>query len=324
MDRRAFMAGTLGLLTAPLAAGAQPAGQIPRIGFLSPASPSSSIYAAGFEAFRRALRELGYVEGQSIVIEWRWADGRYDRLPDLAAELVRLKVDVIVTHGAGRAVAKRATATIPIVLALSFDPVAEGLVTSLARPGGNITGSSFMLSETSAKRLELLKEAVPRVTRVAVLFNPERPGMGPQLMEPAARALKMVLYPIGVRRWEELEGAFVTMADRGADALAVFEDVIISENARRVAKLAVRQRLPSAGFPEWPEAGGLMGYGVSTPPLFRRAASYVDKILRGAKPADLPIEQATEFKLSVNLKTAKALGLSIAPSVLARADELIQ
>jgi len=292
----------LGLLTAPLAAGAQSAGRVPRIGFLSPASPST--VATWYEAFRQALRDLGYVDGQNVVIEWRWAEEKYDRLPDLAAELVRLKVDVIVTHGAGRLVAKRATATIPIVLAQSADPVAEGLVASLARPGGNITGSSFMLPEIAVKRLDLLKEAVPAVSRVAVLFNRDRPehDLALKAMDSAARALKVALRPIGVRGPDELERAFAAMAAGRANALAVLEDAMFAANARRLADLAIDSDPVS---------------------MFRRAAVFVDKILKGAKPADLPIEQTTQFKLIINLGTAKALGLTIPPSVLARADHVI-
>jgi putative ABC transport system substrate-binding protein len=321
--RRLAIVLALGFLTAPLAAGAQSAGRVPRIGFLSPASPST--VATWYEAFRQALRDLGYVEGQNIVIEWRWAEEKYERLPDLAAELVRLKVDVIVTHGAGRLVAKRATATIPIVLAQSADPVGEGLVASLARPGGNVTGSSFMLPEIAVKRLDLLKEAVPAVSRVAVLFNRDRPehDLALKAMDSAARALKVALRPIGVRGPDELERAFAAMAAGRANALAVLEDAMFAAHARRLADLALKQRLPSAGPKEWPEAGGLLAIDSDPVSMFRRAAVFVDKILKGAKPADLPIEQTTQFKLIINLGTAKALGLTIPPSVLARADHVI-
>jgi putative ABC transport system substrate-binding protein len=312
------------LLAAPLTAKAQQPAKIYRIGLLGAISPSA--YAPFIEAFRQGLRDLGYVEGKNIVIDSRWAEGRYERLPDLAAELVRLKVDVIVTHGppASRA-AKEATTTTPIVMALVGDAVATGLVASLARPGGNITGSSFFLPELSAKRLELLKEAIPGVTRVAVFVNPGNPTFPPALkaMELTAGSSGVELQQVKVRAANEIEGAFAAMAKRRAHALVVIEDALFSAHARRIAELATKSRLPTMGFTEYAEAGGLMSYGVNRSDLWRRAAVFVDKILKGAKPADLPVEQPTRFELVINLKTAKALGLTIPPSIMVRADQVI-
>ncbi len=315
----------LGILVAPLAADAQQAGKVYRIGVLGLLTPSE--YSSRIEAFRRGLLDLGYVEGKNIVIEYRWAQGKYDRLPDLAAELVRLKVDLIVTHGTpGPLAAKRATTTIPIVMGVSGDAVGTGLVASIARPGGNITGSTFFFPELMAKRLELLKEAVPSVRRMAVLVNPDNPGMGPVLkaMEATGRALKAELQQFAVRKPDEFESAFSKMAKRRADALVVIDEPILLAQPRRIADLAATQRLPTIGSREYVEAGGLMAYAVNFPEIWRRAAVFVDKILKGAKPADLPVEQASKYELVINLKTAKALGLTIPPSVLIRADEVIK
>ena len=315
----------LGLLSsAPPAAEAQPA-KVPRIGFLGAASASG--YAPQLKAFREGLRDLGYVEGKNIAIEYRWAGGKHDRLAGLAAELVRLKVDVLVTHGTpGTRAAKQATSTIPIVMAVSGDAVATGLVASIARPGGNLTGSTFFNPELAAKRLELLKEAVPRITRVAVLLNPDNPVNGPvlQAIEATARALKVEVPQFEARGPSDFEGAFSAMAKRRIGALLIIEDGILVANARGVADLAAKKRLPSAGFREFAEAGALVGYGVNFPEMFRRAAVFVDKILKGAKPGELPVEQATRFELVVNLKTAKTLGLRIPKPVLVRADTLIE
>jgi putative ABC transport system substrate-binding protein len=329
IDRRTFLAGTGALLLAvPLAAEAQPAGKVYRIGFLSPASPSDPRVQRFLAAFRNGLGELGYVEGQTIAIESRWAAGKYERLPGLAAELVRLKMEVIVTAAvpAIRA-AKEATSTIPIIMAVVVDPVATGLVASLARPGGNITGLSLMTPELVGKQLEMLKEVVPKASRVAVLWNPANPGNAPQLRaaEVAARTLGVRLQPLEARGPREIDSAFAAMSKEGASAVVVLVDVVFIDQRTRIADLAATRRLPSVyGLPEYVEAGGLMAYGPSYIANYRRAAVYVDKILKGAKPGDLPIEQPTKFELVINLKTAKALGLTIPPSLLQRADELIQ
>jgi putative ABC transport system substrate-binding protein len=329
IDRRTFLAGTGAvLLAAPLAAEAQPAGKVYRIGFLSPASPSDPRVQRFLAAFRNGLGELGYVEGQTIAIESRWAAGKYERLPGLAAELVRLKMEVIVTAAvpAIRA-AKEATSTIPIIMAVVVDPVATGLVASLARPGGNITGLSLMTPELVGKQLEMLKEVVPKASRVAVLWNPANPGNAPQLRaaEVAARTLGVRLQPLEARGPREIDSAFAAMTKEGASAVVVLVDVVFIDQRTRIADLAATRRLPSVyGLPEYVEAGGLMAYGPSYIANYRRAAVYVDKILKGAKPGDLPIEQPTKFEFVINLKAAKALGLTIPPSLLARADEVIQ
>jgi putative ABC transport system substrate-binding protein len=323
MKRLAVALLTLALLAARFAE-AQPA-KVARIGFLAPTSASSN--ADRVEALRAGLRDFGYVEGKNIVIEFRWADERYDRLPDLAAELVRLNVDVIVTAGtpAIRAV-KNATTTIPIVMATSGDPVGFGFVASLARPGGNITGSSIFAPELSAKRLELLKETLPRAQRVAVLLNPDNSINERNLpaMERTARSLKVGLQRFEVRRPDEFKDVFSAIAKQRVDAVALPEDDFLNANRSGIAELVAKQRLPSIRRKEFAEAGGLIGYGVNFLDLYRQAATFVDKILRGAKPGDLPIEQPTKFELVINLKTAKALGLTIPQSVLARADEVIQ
>jgi putative ABC transport system substrate-binding protein len=325
IGRRAFLRTvSASLLGVPLAAEALQTGTVPRLGILSPASPSAFGYA--FDALRQGLRDLGYVEGQNLIIEWRWAEGKYERLPALAADLVRLKMDCIVTHGVARRVAKEATATIPIVMASGGNPVGEGLVASLARPDGNLTGVSFALSEVAARRLEILKEAVPSVSRVALLFNPASATAfgGLEALERSARGLTLTLQPIAVRAPGEVEGALSAMTPRQGDALALIEDWVIIVNARRVAEQAMKRHLPSVGFLEWAEAGGLMAYDADIVTVYNRAAAYVDKILKGAKPGDLPVEQATKFKLMVNLNTANALGLTMPPSLLRRADQVIE
>jgi putative tryptophan/tyrosine transport system substrate-binding protein len=329
MERRtwiALMAG--GLLAAPLAAEGQQVGKIPRIGFLSPSSPSDSRNRFRLGALQQGLRELGYVEGQNISIDSRWAEGKYERLPGLATELVRLKVDVIVTYAPPAIQAAReATATIPIVMGGVVDPVATGFVASLARPGGNITGLSLMAPELVGKQLEILKEMVPKVTRVAVLGNPANGGTAPQLRhaQGAARTLKLQLQPLEARGPNEIDSAFSAMTREGAGAVVVLVDSMFVDQRTRIADLAARRHLPSVyGLIDFAEAGGLMFYGANDADRFRRAASLVDKILRGAKPADLPIEQPTKFELVINLKTAKALGLTIPQSLLQRAGEVIQ
>ncbi len=316
---------TLAVLAAPLTAYPQQSAKIPRIGFLGAASEAG--HRARLEAFRQGLRDLGYVEGQNLNIEFRWPEGQYDRLPVLAAELVALKVDLIVTYGTpGIQAAKRATSTIPIVMAASGDAVATGLIASLARPGGNLTGFTYFSPELNAKRLELLKEVLPRLRRTAVLVNPDNPANAPVLhaMARTAASLHVALDQFEARGPGEFESAFTVMAKRRVDALANIDDPMLVSDARRLAALAAKSRLPSTGFKEFAEAGGLMAYAVDLPELSRRSAVFVDKILKGAKPADLPVEQPTKFEMVINMKTAKALGLTIPQSILVRADEVIQ
>ena len=326
MDRRAFISSVTGsLLAAPLAVEGQQVGRVWRIGFLGAATPS--VWASRVEGLRGGLRDLGYVEGKNIVIEFRWANGMYDRLPDLAAELTRLKIDVLVTAGTpGTLSAKRATTTIPIVMAASGDAVATGLVASLARPGGNITGSTSFSQQLHAKRLELLKEAMPNLGLVGVLFNPRNPAFTTDLqeMETAARSMKVRLQRFESQGPNEFAGAFAAMTRSHVDAVVIQEDGMLNDNTRAIADLAAQQRLSSIGLKEFAAAGGLMGYGVDRIELFRRAAYFVDRILKGAKPADLPVEQPSKFDLAINLKTAKALGLTIPPSLLQRADQVIE
>ena len=328
MKRRrtdAILIFALGVLAAPLAADAQQRANVARIGVLGPLTASA--IAPRIEAFKRGLQELGYVEGQTIAIEYRWAEERYERLPDLAAELVRLRVDVIVTHGtlATRA-AQQATTTIPIVMGSSDDAVATGLVASLARPGGNITGSSIFVPELSAKRLELLKEAIPRIRRVAALMNPANAGneVAFKQMGLTARALGIELRRAEVRRGDELDGTFSELVKAPSDGVVIVDDAAIATQARRIVDLAGKSRLPTAAPLTYAQTGSLLSYGGNLPDLWRRAAIFVDKILKGAKPADLPVEQPTRFELVVNLKTAKALGLTIPRSVLIRADRVIE
>jgi ABC-type uncharacterized transport system substrate-binding protein len=318
----------LSLTLALLAAEAQQPVKVPRIGFLSANSPSDPRNAGLLGAFREGLRDLGYVEGQNIAIEFRWAEGKYDRLPGLAAELVSLKVDIIIAAAlpAIRAAAQ-ATGSIPIVMATSLDPMAAGLVAGLARPGGNITGLSAMAPDLVGKQLELLKEVVPKVSRVALLGNPANPGTAPMVRraQDAARELGVRLQPLEARGPSEIDRAFAAMTRERAGALIVLLDVMFAEHRARIADLAAKHRLPAVyGLQEYAEAGGLMVYGSSFVERFRRAATFVDKILKGAKPADLPIEQPTKFELVINLKTAKALGLTIPQSLLQRADQVIE
>ena len=314
-----------GFLIAPLAAEAQPqAGKVWRIGVLTILYPRD---ADPPQAFRQGLRALGYVEGQNIIIEWRDAHPRDDRLPGLAAELVRLKVDLIVADvSVATRAAMQVTSTIPIVMALSADALASGLVSNLGRPGGNVTGLSTMLAELSAKRLQLLKEAVPKVSRVAVLWNPALSWHSAMLKEvdAAAPSLRLQLLPIAVRNRGDLEGVFPAMTKGRVDALFVSETMSLTTRTQ-LLEFAAKNRLPTMfANREYVPAGGLMAYGVNFSEMFRQAATYVDKILKGTKPGDLPVEQPTTFELIINMKTAKALGLTITPSVLARADEVIQ
>jgi putative tryptophan/tyrosine transport system substrate-binding protein len=305
---------------------AQQPAKVPRIGYLSAASPSA--IAALTEAFRQGLREHGYVEDKNIVIEYRSAEGKPDRLPALAAELVRLKVDVIVTAGStSTRSAKEATVSIPIVMAQDSDPIGTGLVASLARPGGNITGLSTLSPETSGKQLELLREIVPRLSRVAVLGTSTRPGNAQALreVELAAGAFGVQLQYLDVRGPNDVEAAFREASKGRAGAILVLTSPIFFSHRTQLADLAVKSRLPAIYFwPEFVEDGGLMTYGASISDLFRRAATYVDKILKGAKPAELPVEQPTKFEFIINLKAAKQIGLTIPPTVLARADKVIK
>jgi putative ABC transport system substrate-binding protein len=279
------------------------------------------------EAFRQGLRELGYVEGQNIAIESRWTEGKDDRLPALAADLVRSKVDVIVAEtGAATRAAQQATRTIPIVMSLVNDPVGSGLVASLARPGGNVTGLTIMSPDLVGKQLELLKEVVPKVSRVALLRHPDNPASAAQLREAeaAAQALGVRLQTLEARSPQEIDGAFAAMTRERAGALLVIPDTLFWSQRRQIVDLAVKRRLPSIRIGEaYAEAGGLMSYGPSYRDLERRAASYVDKILKGANPADLPVAQPTKFELVINLKTAKAIGLTIPQPLLQRADQII-
>jgi putative tryptophan/tyrosine transport system substrate-binding protein len=318
----------LSLLTAPPAADAQQQGKVPRIGVLLPGSPEPE-YERRLDAFRQGLRELGYIDTQNIRLEYRWAHAHYEHLADLVAELLRLQVDVLVidSNRAGFA-AKRATSTLPIVLALSADPVGSGLVESLARPGGNITGMSTMHAELGAKRLELLKDMVPTAVRVAVLWNPDTPPAHLQWrnLQEAAPRLHVQLQAVEVRRATDLEPACATVAGWRADALLVIDDPTLTPaHQTEIVDCAARHRLPTmTGIRSLVAAGGLMSYGASFPDLYRRAATFVVKILQGAKPSDLPVEQPTKFELVINLKTAQALGLTIPPTLLMLADEVIR
>ncbi len=323
--RKLLVALGAGALATPLASFAQQQGKVWRIGFLG--SGTATGYTRQVDALRLGLSELGYLEGKNIAIEFRWAEDKNDRLPDLAAELVRLNVDVIVTHGTpGTRAAKEATTTIPIVMAASGDAVATGLVASLARPGGNITGTSFLSPQLSAKRLEIIKDAIPKVTKVAVLVNSVNPATETifQVMEITAGALKVKLQKLGIRGPNEFESAFAAMAKIRVDAVIILADTIFTANDNAIAKLAMANRIPSIGPREFAEAGCLLGYGQISTEMFRRAAFFVDKILKGIKPANIPVEQPTIFELIVNLRTAKALGIRIPQTLLQRADKIIE
>jgi len=314
------------LLALSFPAWAQEPKKIPRIGFLGASSPSA--ISARLEAFRQGLREPGYVEGKNIVIEYRYAEGKLDRLSALAAKLVRLGVDVIVLAGpASIRPAKEATSTIPIVMANDADPVGSGVVASLARPGGNITGLSNLAPEISGKRLELLKEIVPRLSRLAILGTSTTSGTAQVLeeMEPAAVVFKVQLQYLNVLSPKDIETVFREARKGRADAVLVLQGGVFNSQRKQIVDLAVRSRLPAIYHArEWVEDGGLMSYGVSVTDLYRRAATFVDKILKGAKPADLPVEQPTKFEFIINLKAAKQIGLTIPPNVLPRADRVIR
>ena len=326
MRRREFIKLVCGSAAAwPLAARAQQPANIARIGFLGPASASS--WADRLEAFRVSLRDQGYVEGQNIVIESRWADEKYNRLPELAAELVDRKVDVIVTYGTpGTLAAMRATKAIPIVMAYSGDALSAGLVTNLARPSGNVTGSTYFLSELMAKRLELLQAAMPQITKAAVLVNPSNPLFDTTLkaLETAAKSLNVELQQFKVGGPTEFEAAFLAMARERVDALVIQEDAVFVSNTKAIVDLSSMQRLPLAGNEELAEAGGLIGYGADFLAMCRRAAVFVSTILKGGKPASIPVEQATKFALVINLKTAKTLGLTMPLGLLNAADKVIE
>ena len=330
MNRRNAGFALLGLAlgAVPLAAKGQQAGRVYRIGYLS--TPTRTSVEHALNAFLLKLRELGWVESQNLMIEYRWAEGNVERLPDLAAELVRLKVDIIVAPaGSAALAAKKATSAIPIVMMFPIDPVELGLVASLARPGGNVTGTTFAPGASiSGKQLELLMEAVPHATRVAIFWNPADSSFAPQVeevLEAAARSRHVRLQRVEARRPEEFDSAFASMAREHAQALLVGNSSTFLAHGAKLAELAVKWRLPTmSNFREMVEAGGLMAYGVNMTDFIGRAAVYVDKILRGANPADLPVEQPTRFELVINLKTAKALGIAVPQSLLLRADEVIQ
>jgi ABC-type uncharacterized transport system substrate-binding protein len=321
---------TLSLLAlgAPLATEAQAPPKEPRVGYLSIGSASDPRRVAIYEAFRQSLHDRGYIENRNISIESRFAEGDYDRLPGLAAELVRRRVDVIAAYSTPAAkAALGATKSIPIVMSGVVDPVATGLVVGLARPGGNATGLSLMAPEIVGKQMQLLKELIPSVSRIAVLWNPANPSGAPQLQEAevAARALKVQLQPLEARSGNDLDQAFAAMTRVRADGMIVVVDGVFIDSRIRLARLAEKAHLPAVyGLREHVEVGGLMFYGASPVDQARRAATLVDKILKGAKPGDLPVEQPTEFELVINLKTARALGLSVPQSVLVRADEIIR
>jgi putative ABC transport system substrate-binding protein len=313
------------ILSVPVVAAQSPV-KAARIGVLS--GGAASTQAVRWEAFRQGLKEFGYVEGRNIVIEYRYAEGKPERLPTLAAELVRLKVDLILSAGEqGVRAAKQASQTIPIVVALAGDLVGPGYVASLARPGGNITGQTTLVSELSAKRLELLKTAFPKVSRVAILWNPTNAANVAAFKETevAARALRIQLLPLDVRRADDFAGAFPAALRARADALIAVGDTLLLTHRARIADFAAKNRLPAMyGNEDFMDAGGLMFYGPNVADMYRRAATYVDKILKGAKPGALPVEQPTKLEFVINLKTAKALGLTIPPSILSRADRVIE
>jgi len=323
MNRRTFLCGlTLGTFPAPLAAETQQAGKGPRIGWLS-----TSARGLFDTAFRQGLRELGDVEGQNITIEWRWVRGEFDRLPAVVSELLSLKVDIILAGGTPAALAtQKMTAAIPTVMVAGIDPVQAGLVASLARPSGNITGLTLIAPELAGKRLALLKEAFPQISRVAVLWhglsNPSTASVLNELRV-AASALTLSLQPLELRSAADLDGAFAALARERAGAILTIQDGLTNAHRAQIVALVTKSRLPAMYETRgWTEVGGLMAYGASDSELYRRAAYFVDKILKGAKPADLPIEQPTKFELVINLKTARALGLTIPPSLLLRADQV--
>jgi ABC-type uncharacterized transport system substrate-binding protein len=325
MRRREFITLIGGVAAWPLAVRAQQPAKIARIGFLGATTPSG--VERNLKRFRAGLRDLGYIEGQNIVIDFRWAEGDYARLAEFAAELVRLRVDILVTHGTpGTLAAKQATTSLPIVMVVGGDAVAMGIVASLARPGGNVTGSTFFDPEISAKRLELVKEACPSARRIAILVNPDNPMKAAviQVMGLTAEALKLELQLFEARRPDEFQTVVSRIMKTRVDAIAILTDSVFNSNARTIGAITAGNRLPSIGDVGFAHAGGLIGHGVNPFDLWYRGAFFVDKILKGAKPADLPVERATKFGLVINLKTARALGLEVPPMLLARADEVIE
>jgi len=322
MRRRSFITLLGGAAAWPLVARAQQARKIPRIGVLWPNPPAT------FEFMRQGLQDFGYVEGRNIGFEFCWAEGKLDRLPELAAELVRLQVNVIVTLAPQATLAaKSATPTIPIVFVAMGDPLASGVVDSLAHPGANLTGTTRMISEMSAKHVELLKQAVPPLASLAVLWNPTNSSHRPALLaaEAAARSLSLQVHPLEVRAPGELDGVFAAIGEQRSGGVLFIADPVFFIHLKRMVDLVASRRLPAiCNFIEFPKLGGFMGYAPSIPDEFRHAASLVDKILKGARPADLPVEQPTRFQLVINLKTAKALGLEVPSTLLARADEVIE
>jgi len=326
MDRRSCIASLVcAFLIAPLSTHAQEAGKVYQVGFLW---DRPTVWPDALEAFRQKLRDLGWVEGKNVEIKYRWANGRFDRLPSMVEDLVRLKVDVIVAPTSiYTGAAKRATSIIPIVFASHADPIGSQHVASLARPGGNITGFTIIMSETTAKSLELLKEGIPGLSRAAVVYDPATPSHTPGLkaVEAMGKALGLQLQSLAVRGVTELDGAFAAMVREHAGGVVVLSTPLFLGRAKLLAELAMKYKVPTMFGPkQHVEAGGLLSYGPDRPDLYRRAATYVDRILRGAKPADLPVQQATKFELVINLKTAKALGITFAPSFLLHADAVIE
>jgi len=324
MRRREFIA-LLGGAVWPPPARAQQAGKVPRIGFLGLSSPAA--FASRIDALKAGLRDFGYIEGTSITIEYRWAGGHYDRLPELAAELVHSNVDIIVTHATpGSLAAKQATATIPIVVALIGDPVAAGIVLSVAHPGGNITGQSFFNAELRAKRIELLKEVKPQLTQAAVLMNPDNQAAESEFraMEATAQSLNVKLRPFRLRAPNEFAGAFDAMEQMHLEAVETGEDQLSVANMGTIVSRATKGRMLSIGPEDVVRSGGLMSYGVDSAATYRRAAFFVDRILKGANPGDLPIERATKFQFILNRKVAQTLNLDVPTATLLRADEVIE
>jgi putative tryptophan/tyrosine transport system substrate-binding protein len=320
-----IMTLTLSLLAAPLAAHAQPAGKVARLGVLCPITCTEP----HLEVFRHALHELGYMEGQNLVLVFRTAEGHIERLPELAAELVRLHVDVLFTSWgtAAALAAKQVTTTVPIVMGAVGDPVASGLVTSLARPGGNITGLSSLTLDLEGKRLELLKDLLPTLTRVAVLWDPTNPysALALDQTQQTAQHMGVQVSPVRVHEAEDFESAFATLVRERPDALIVHGYIVLVQHRTRIVDFVAQHRLPTIySLREFVEAGGLMAYGVHLPEVYRRAAAHVDKVLKGIKPADIPVEQPMKFELIINLKTARVLGLTMPPTLLALVDEVVQ
>ena len=327
MQRREFITLLSGIVAAwPLAARAQQPAKIPRIGFLGNSTATMEANLIG--PLRDGLRELGYEEGRNVIIEFRWADGKYDQFPALVAELLAAKVDVIITAGTPATLAiKKATSMVPLVFIAVGDPVGTGVVPNLGRPGGNITGLSSIAPDLEGKRLELLREVVPKLSHVAFFLNPANAFHTASMRQArvAAQSLGIKLQPMEVNKSEQLDGAFASIVKEKPDALLILADRVFLHNRKRMMEFAIQQRLPSVNaYRELVEAGGLISYGPSYEDMHRRAAVYVDKILKGTKPADLPIEQPTKFTLLINLKTAKTLGLTVPPTLVARADELIE